>query len=67
MYNERCQEAYENYISDFSKKDLVEGEWVIVDPIMLFPQDSGSALKDIFIILHIERSEEVHENQVMAL
>ena len=49
-------------ISDFSEKDLVEGEWVIVDPKILCPQKSGSALKDLFIILHTEKDEEAHEN-----
>ena len=49
-------------ISDFSEKDLVEGEWVIVDPKILCPQKSGSALKDLFIILHSEKDEEAHEN-----
>ena len=53
-------EAYEIYISDFC--DLVEGEWVILGLIILCPQNSGSALKDLFIILHNGRGEEVHEN-----
>ena len=29
---------------------------------MLCPQNSGSALKDLFMILHYERGEEAHEN-----
>ena len=62
MHNEKGQEAYEICISDFCKNDLVEGEWVIVDWEMLCPQNSGSALKDLFIILYNERGEEVHEN-----
>ena len=39
----------------FAKKDIVEGEWVTVGPKMLCPQNSGSALIDLFIILHNER------------
>ena len=62
LHNERGQEAYEAYISDFCKKDHVEGKWVIVGPKMLCPQNSGSALKDLFIILHNERGEEGNEN-----
>ena len=34
---------------------------------MLCPQNSGSALKDVFIILYNERGEEAHENQIMVL
>ena len=48
------------YISDFCKKDLVEAERVIVDPKMLCPQNAGSALKDLFIVLHNERDDEAH-------
>ena len=62
LHNDRCQEIYEIYISDFWKKDLVEGEWVIVGSEMLCPQNSGSAHKDIFIILHSEWGEEAHGN-----
>ena len=29
---------------------------------MLCPQNSGSALKDLLIILHNEKGEEAHEN-----
>ena len=50
------------YISDFCQKDLVEVEWAIVDLKMLCPQNSGSAFRDLFIILHNERGEEAHEN-----
>ena len=57
MGNERGQEAYEIYVSNFCKKDIVEGEWVIVSPKMLCLQDSGSALKELFIILHNEKGE----------
>ena len=46
----------------FAKKYLVEGEWVIQSPKMLCPLNSGSAVKDLFIILHNERGEEAHEN-----
>ena len=42
------QEAHEIYISDFRKKDLVEGKWVVVNPKMLCPQNSGYAFKDFF-------------------
>ena len=63
MHNKRGQEAYEIYITDFCKKNLVEGEWVIVDWKMLCPQNSGSALK---IFLHNARDEEAHENQKMV-
>ena len=52
FYNERGQEAYEIYIK---KKDLVEGEWVIVGLKMLCPRNSGSALKDLSMILRNER------------
>ena len=59
---ERGQKAYEIYISDFWEKDLVEGEWVIFGLQMPCPQNSGSALKELYIILHNERDEEVHVN-----
>ena len=62
MLNERGQKEYQSRIRDFCKKDLVEGEWVIVGPKMLCPQNYGSALKDLFIILRNERGEEAHEN-----
>ena len=45
LHNERGQEAYEIYISDFCKKYLVEDEWFILGLKMLFPQNSGSTLK----------------------
>ena len=51
----------------FAKKDLVQGDWVILGPKMLCPQNSGSTLKDVLIILHNERDEEAHENQIMVL
>ena len=62
LHSERGQGIYEIYINDFCKKYLVEGECVIVGPKMLCPQNSGSALKDRFIILHNERGEEALEN-----
>ena len=62
FHNERGQEAYEIYISGFCKKDLVQGEQVITDWKILSPQNSGSGLKDLFIILHNEGGEEAHEN-----
>ena len=62
LHNERGQEAYEIFISDFCKKNLVEGKLVIVDPKMMCSQKFVSALKDLFIILHNERGEEVHKN-----
>ena len=46
----------------FAKKDLVEGEWVIVDLKMLCLQNSGFAVKDFFIFLCNERCEKRHEN-----
>ena len=46
----------------FCEKELFEDEWVIVAPNMLYPQNCGSALKDLFIILHNERGEEPYEN-----
>ena len=51
----------------FAKKDLIQGDWVILGPKMLCPQNSGSTLKDVLIILHNERDEEAHENQIMVL
>ena len=54
LHNERGKEACEIHISCFCKKDLVEDEWVIAGPKMLCPLNSGSALKEIFIILHNE-------------
>ena len=44
LLSERGQETYEIYISDFCKEDLFEGEWVIVGPKMLCPQNSGYVL-----------------------
>ena len=46
----------------FAKKDPVEGDWCFDDRKMLWPQNTGSALKDLFLILHNERGEEAHEN-----
>ena len=60
MHNESDQEAYEIYVSDFCKKDLVESEWV--GPNMLCPQNSESAVKDLFRILHSERGKEAYQN-----
>ena len=59
MHNEKSQEACEICVSDFCRKDFVEGEWVIVGPKM---KNSGSAIKDIFTILHNKRGENAHEN-----
>ena len=66
MHKERSHKAYEIYISGFCKKDLVEGEWAIVGTKMMCPQNSGSALQDLFIILNNETGEEAHENKVMV-
>ena len=46
----------------FCKKDLIEVKLVIVVSEMLHLQNCGSALKDLFIILHSERGEEAYEN-----
>ena len=62
LHIESGQEVHEIYISDFCKKDLAESEWVIVGPKMLCPQNFGSALKDLFIIMHNKRDKEAHEN-----
>ena len=62
MHNERSQNAYEVCISDFCKKDLTESEWVIVGGKMLYPQNSGTILKNLFIILLNKRGDEAHEN-----
>ena len=62
LSNERGQQAYEIYISDFCEKDLVQGEWVIVGPKMLYLEKSGSAFKEVFVVLHIKKVEEALEN-----
>ena len=62
MHNERRQNTYEICISDFCKKDLTESEWVIAGWKMLYPQNAGSILKNLFIILVNERGDEAHEN-----
>ena len=54
--------GHEIYITGLCWKDLVEVEWVIVCPKMLCPQNSGSALKALFITSHNERGEETHES-----
>ena len=46
----------------FCKKDFIEVEWFIVVSEMLHPQNCGSALKDLFIILHSQRGEEAYES-----
>ena len=60
LHNERSQEAYEICNSGVCEIDLVEGEWVILGPKMLCPQNSGSDLKDLFTILYNEKGEEAH-------
>ena len=35
-------------------------------PEMLCPENSGSALEDIFVILHNEKGEGTHENQIIV-
>ena len=62
MNNEKGQEAHEIFTSDFCKKDLVEGKWVIAGPKMLCPQNSRFALKDLFIILCNERGKGAQAN-----
>ena len=57
LHSEMDLKVYEIFITDFCKKDLVGGEWVIVDRQMLCSQNSISALKDLFIILRNERGE----------
>ena len=39
--------AHEVYMSDLFKNGLVEGEWVIVGPKMLWPQNSESTIKNL--------------------
>ena len=46
----------------FAKKDLVEGDWCFDDRKMLCPQNTGFALKDLFLILRNERGEQADEN-----
>ena len=45
----------------FAKKILLRVKMPKM-PKMLCPQNSGSALQDLFIILHNEIGEEAHEN-----
>ena len=40
------QVAHEICISYFCEKDLFEGEWIVVGPKMLCPQNSESVLKN---------------------
>ena len=41
-------EPYADLVNEVAKKIFVEGEWVIVGLKMLCPQNSWSALKDLF-------------------
>ena len=46
----------------FARKHLNKGDWVTMNLKVLCPQNSGSAFNNLFMILHNERGEEVHEN-----
>ena len=45
LHNGSAKEVYKIYISNLCKKDLVEGECIIVSLKMLCPQNSGLLLK----------------------
>ena len=45
----------------FAKNHLAEDKWVFVGSKMQCPHNSGSALTDLFMILHTERSKKTME------
>ena len=58
FHNERGQEIYEIYSSGFSKKNLLRMNLLLWDRKCCNLR-SGSALKNLCIILHNERGEEL--------
>ena len=46
----------------FGKKIFLKVNWLLWGPKILCPQSSGSAFKDLFIIMHNKRGKEANEN-----
>ena len=49
--NEKSQEVYENYINDFSEKNIILVRWAILGSKMVWLHDSGFTLRFFFFNL----------------
>ena len=50
----------------FTEKTFVRGRWIILGPTMIPCRNSGSTLRILFLVLHNERGQEVHQNYINA-